>query len=212
MTTRGRPRDEAARERIVTAATELFVRDGYVATTIGAIAQHAQVAVKTIYTAYGNKLGILSAAHDRAVLGAGESTPLLNHAWVRALSDAESIDLAWTDAATHLAASTERVAPILAVIHSAAADPGVGDLLTDLHRQRHVFSLGLARILLALPGAARVPVHRVADILYATMTTESYTLFVTECGWALGQWRDWAHATIARELISSPASSERSDP
>lgn len=41
---------------------------------------------------------------------------------------------------------------------------------------------------------------RVADVLYATMTAESCTLFVTERGWSLDQWRDWAHDTIAREL------------
>ena len=71
MAAKGRPRDEAARERIVRAATELFVRDGYVATTIGAIAEQAQVAVKTIYAAYGNKLGVLSAAHDPRCPGRG---------------------------------------------------------------------------------------------------------------------------------------------
>ena len=32
------------------------------------------------------------------------------------------------------------------------------------------------------------------------MTVESYTLFVTERGWTLDQWRDWAHVTVAREL------------
>lgn len=201
MAVRGRPRDEAARERIVTAGTELFIRDGYVATTIGAIAEQAQVAVKTIYAAYNNKLGVLSAAHDRAVLGAGEPARLLDHDWVQALSAAGSVQAAWADASTHLAASTARVAPILTAIHAAAADPGVAELLADLRRQRHAFSLGLARALLDLPGAApRDAVRRIADVLYATMTVESYTLFVTECDWSLETWRDWAHDTVAHEL------------
>ena len=86
------------------------------------------------------------------------------------------------------------------MIHQAAADPGVADLLADLRRQRHAFSLGLARILLDLPGASPKATDRVADVIYATMTVESYTLFVTERGWTLDQWRDWAHVTVAREL------------
>lgn len=200
MASKGRPRDEAARERIVTAATELFIRDGYVATTIGSIADRAQVAVKTIYAAYGNKLGVLTAAHDRTVLGDGEPARLLEHAWVRALPKAESVDAAWTEAASRLAESTARAAPVMAVIHAAAADPGVAELLVDLRRQRHAFSLGLARLLLDLPGADRLRTSRVADVLYATMTVESYTLFVTERGWTLDQWREWAHDTVAREL------------
>ncbi len=202
MAAKGRPRDEAARERIVAAATALFVRDGYVATTIGAIAEQAQVAVKTIYAAYGNKLGVLSAAHDRAVLGGSEPIPLLEHPWVRALVETESALVAWTEAASRLAESTARVAPVLTVIHQAAADPGVADLLADLRRQRHAFSLGLARILLDLPGASPKVTGRVADVIYATMTVESYTLFVTERGWALDQWRNWAHDTVAREIAA----------
>jgi AcrR family transcriptional regulator len=200
MATKGRPRDDAARERIVAAATELFTREGYVATTIGQIAEQAQVAVKTIYAAYGNKLGVLSAAHDRAVLGGDEPIPLLEHPWVRALITVESVESAWANAADNLAESTARVAPILTVIHEAAADPGVTELLADLRRQRHAFSLGLARILLNLPGGSATATDRVADVIYATMTVESYALFVTERGWALDQWRDWAHDTVAREL------------
>lgn len=200
MAAKGRPRDEAARERIVTAATDLFVRDGYVATTIGAIAEQAQVAVKTIYAAYGNKLGVLSAAHDRAVLGGDEPIPLLEHPWVRALAEMESAQVAWAEAASRLAESTARVAPILTVIHQAAADPGVADLLADLRRQRHAFSVGLARILLDLPGADREATSRVADVIYATMTVESYTPFVTERGWTLDQWNNWAHDVVAQEL------------
>lgn len=70
----------------------------------------------------------------------------------------------------------------------------------DLRRQRYAFSLGLVRILLGLPGARRGVTGRAADVLYATMTVESYALFVTERGWALSEWRDWAHVTVAREL------------
>lgn len=201
MAARGRPRDLEARERIVAAGATLFVRDGYVATTVGSIAAEAQVAVKTIYAAYSNKLGVLSAAHDRAVLGDKGLTPLLEHAWVRSLADASSVDAAWEEAASRLAESTARVAPILRVIHAAAADPAVGALLAALRRQRTTFSLGLAGVLLALPGARQGATSRAADIIYATMTVECYDLFVTERGWTIDQWRDWAHDTVGRELI-----------
>ncbi|MBP2369153.1 AcrR family transcriptional regulator [Pseudonocardia parietis] len=190
----------------MTAATSLFVRDGYVSITVGAIAEEAEVAVKTIYAAYGSKLGLLSAAHDHAVAGSTEPTPLLAHAWVRSLADAESVEAAWADAAAHLAESTARSAPILTVIHAAAADPGVAELQAELRRQRHGFSLGLARILLRLPGAVpRSGTSRVADVLYATVTAESYSLFVTERGWTIEQWREWAHDTVARELTANAA-------
>ncbi|MDO5662237.1 MAG: TetR/AcrR family transcriptional regulator [Brachybacterium sp.] len=200
MAARGRPRDNAARERIVAAATDLFVRDGYVATTIGMIAQQARVAVKTIYSAYTNKLGVLSAVHDTSVAGGSEPLPLLEHEWVHAVAAAESVQAGWERAATELAVSTARAAPVLAVIHAAAADPEVARLLSDLRRQRLQFSRGMARVLAGLPGAAPDRVERVADVLYAVLSCESYTLFVTERGWALELWRDWAHGVVLTEL------------
>lgn len=205
---RGRPRDMAARKRIVEAGTALFLRNGYVSTTVGDVALEARVAVKTIYAAFDNKLGVLSAAHDHAVAGSAESGPVLEQDWVQEMKHAESVESALTSALAHLAMSTARTAPILTVIQTAAADQGVAELLSDLRKQRHTFSLRLTDILLSLPGAVpRAATGRIADVLYATMAAESYTLFVTECGWTTKRWQDWARDTVARELTTAPADS-----
>ena len=42
-------------QRIVTAATELFLADGYVATTLEAVAKRAQVGARTVYLRFGTK-------------------------------------------------------------------------------------------------------------------------------------------------------------
>lgn len=200
-TQRGRPRDEVARRRVVDVATTLFVRDGYLSTTMSDIAAAAGVAVKTVYAAYGSKLGVLTAAHDRAVAGDDAPTPLLDRPWLLALKDAGSPRAAWADAAPRLTASTARAAPIIGVLQSAGADPGVADVLEDLRRQRHTFSLALARILLELPGAAPGgDAHRVADVYYATVSAETYRLLVVERGWSDEAWSRWAHDTVEREL------------
>ena len=55
-------RDERAqvtRGRIADAARRLFLRDGYAATTLAAIAAEADVAVQTVYAVYGSKAGVL---------------------------------------------------------------------------------------------------------------------------------------------------------
>lgn len=194
-------RGAATRERIIAAATELFSRDGYLSTTMGGIAAKAGVAVQTLYLAYGSKVGILSAAHDVAIVGDKDPVPLLERDWVRQLPEAASVGAGWEQTLEQLAPSTARVAPIYVAIGSASADPDVADLLATLREQRHQSSRALAELLLALPGAAQdADSGRVADILYATLTAETYTLLVTECGWPVEHWRHWVHDTVAREL------------
>src|SRR5437763_16336971 len=79
-------RSRATRARIVEAATRVFVRDGYLTTTMAAIAAEAGVAVQSLYLGFGSKLGILSAAFDVAVVGDVEPVPLLERPWVRELA------------------------------------------------------------------------------------------------------------------------------
>jgi AcrR family transcriptional regulator len=45
----------ATRHRVVAAAAPLFVRDGYVETTMAGIARAAGVAVQTLYLSFGSK-------------------------------------------------------------------------------------------------------------------------------------------------------------
>ena len=52
---RRRARATATRARVVEAAMALFIERGYVATTIDAIAERADVSAETIYSTFGNK-------------------------------------------------------------------------------------------------------------------------------------------------------------
>jgi len=81
-------RSRATRARILDAANPLFLREGYLTTTTGAIAVAAGVSVQTLYMGFGSKLGILSAALDVAIAGDHEPVPLLDRAWVRELAEA----------------------------------------------------------------------------------------------------------------------------
>ncbi len=61
--TRKRDR-EATRERIVDAARDLFVEQGYARTTIADIARAADVAPQTVYWAFGSKAGLVREIRD----------------------------------------------------------------------------------------------------------------------------------------------------
>lgn len=200
---RGRPRNEAARAKVIEAGGRLFTRDGYARTTMGGIAAEGGVAVQTIYSAFGSKLGVLSAAHDVALASDDDPIPFLDRDWFTELSEAASIEEAITVTVTHVTASTERVASIYAVVQSASADPEVASLLAGLRDQRHEFSRVLAQQLIRVPEAGSEDESRLADILYATLCVETYAMYVVECRWPVERWREWAHDVLARELAAA---------
>lgn len=200
---RGRPRNEAARAKIIEAGGRLFARDGYARTTMGGIAAEGGVAVQTIYSAFGSKLGVLSAAHDVALASDDDPIPFLDREWFTELSAAASIEEASAVTITHVTASTERVAPIYAVVQSASADPEVAALLADLRDQRHQFSRVLAQQLIKVPGVGPVDESRLTDILYATLCVETHALYVVECRWPVERWRAWAGGVVTRELAAA---------
>jgi AcrR family transcriptional regulator len=64
-------------ERIVAAATELFLADGYVATTLEAVARRARVAARTVYVRFGSKAALFKRVVDVAIVGDTEPVDVL---------------------------------------------------------------------------------------------------------------------------------------
>src|ERR1700686_1611451 len=82
----GRRREQRARrtrDRIVQAATRLFLARGYVATTVDAIAREAGGAAATGHPAFGTEQAILAAGLDFTIAGDAEPVAVLEREWVR---------------------------------------------------------------------------------------------------------------------------------
>lgn len=67
---------------MIAAASELFVRDGYLQTTMADVARAADVAVQTLYLGFGSKVAVLAAALDVAIAGDDDLVPVLERPWV----------------------------------------------------------------------------------------------------------------------------------
>jgi len=120
-------RDEQARRTrraIVTAARELFLGQGYAATTIDAIAAAAHVSRRTVFNAVGGKTVLLKLALEWAIVGDDEPVPLADRPAIKAIQaerDPRRALALWVDMVVDIAA---RVAPIGAVLYAAAdGDP-----------------------------------------------------------------------------------------
>src|SRR5260370_9689146 len=71
-------------QRIVAAATELFLADGYVTTTLEAVAKRAQVGARTVYLRFGTKAALFKRVVDVAIVGDTEPVDVLGRDWMQA--------------------------------------------------------------------------------------------------------------------------------
>src|SRR5947199_8202880 len=68
---RRQERARRSRATIIESAERLFLRDGYSATTVAAIAAEAGISADTIYKSFGGKPGLIRAIRARALEGEG---------------------------------------------------------------------------------------------------------------------------------------------
>jgi AcrR family transcriptional regulator len=194
-------RSRATRARILEAATRLFVRDGYVTTTMAAIATEAGVAIQTLYLGFGSKLGILSAALDVAIVGDDEPLSLLERPWVRELTETRDGRQAVRLFVGEVARILARTYPLYAVVQAAAAGEAA-DLLAENKRQRYQGVHAIATRLSAKPGfAPGLTVDQAADMLYALVSEEHYGLLVVDRGWSPEAWETWCADTLSEALF-----------
>src|SRR6266536_3600734 len=77
----------ATRREILEAAQQLFEQQGYVATTMEAIAAEAGVALKTVYIAFMTKSRLLRALWDLLLKGDAEEAPVAERPWYREIME-----------------------------------------------------------------------------------------------------------------------------
>jgi len=200
-------RDEQARRTrraIVTAARELFLGQGYAATTIDAIAAAAHVSRRTVFNAVGGKTVLLKLALEWAIVGDDEPVPLADRPAIKAIQaerDPRRALALWVDMVVDIAA---RVAPIGAVLYAAAdGDPEAAELLASEAQVRMYGARAFAGHLASLDGLAPgVSEQQAADLCWAVNDGHLYSLLVTQRGWtpaALAQWlSDSLTATLLR--------------
>ncbi len=195
-------RGRETRAKVVGAAVELFVRDGYLQTTMADIARAASVAVQTLYLSFGGKGAVLSAAMDVTIAGDDEPMPVIERAWHQAMREEPDGRRAYGHFLSASAEIIERFYPLYAVIRAAAADPEVAELLERNKRERFTTFRAVVEELGTKDGyAPDLHVDRATQTMYAQQSEETYGLLVVEHSWTLTDWRSWVEKHVAAELF-----------
>jgi AcrR family transcriptional regulator len=182
---------KTTRQTVLAAATRLFTRLGWAATTIGAVATEADVAIETVYAGFGSKSGLLTAVIDTALAGDDEPVPLADRPEYARLGPGSPQER-MRAAAQLVAGIHDRSVPLLRALQEAAAsDPGAAarweryeaDRRTEIRR-------GLELVLGRRAG------ERTVDAAWAISGPEVFAKLVLDRGWPVRSYARWLAGSV----------------
>ena len=202
----GRQREERARrkrQRMVDAASWLFLERGYMATTIEAIAREAAVAPATVYQAFGTKQAILARILDQTITGDAGPAALLDRDWVKQASQHPGPRQRLALVIQHTSQVAARTAPIKNVMRdAAAADPAIWQLLREDDQRRHITQQALVDLVIGQDSLrAGCDRDHAAATFFALVNSNCYQLLATHLGWTPADWQQWLTSVLDRELF-----------
>src|SRR3954467_10368456 len=175
-----RRREQAAATRleILDAAERLFLRDGFAATTMAAIAREARVALKTVYVAFATKSGLLQALWNNRLRAEDEDRPMGRHPDYLAVLAEPDPERKLRLNARNSRLGKLRIAALAEVIRGAApTDPDIAVLWERINREYHANQEAVVRSL-AEQRALGMEVERATDILWTLNHPSTWQLLV----------------------------------
>ena len=200
-------------ERIIAAATELFLENGYVPTTLEAVAKRAEVAARTVYVRFGTKAALFKRVVDVSIVGDTQPVNVLGRDWAQAGMTAPT-------AAERIAASAavgrqimQRTGALFAVAQqAAAAEPLIAEFWQQGRQQSRqaqaMFWTQMADDGLLDPA---IDLDWLIDTAALLAAAETYLLITHMTSWDLDTYQKWLVATFTR-LSAPPTGNAPSQP
>jgi AcrR family transcriptional regulator len=185
----------ATKAQIASAARALFAAQGYVGTTIAAIAEAADIPAPTIYSAFGGKAAIL-----QAIAWGVAGTLDIDRAHEQALGQPDPRD-GLRMAANIQRRQFEQMYDVIAIYQEAArTDPDIArDTQTIAANRERAFRRHIETIASQLtPG---VSVNDGVTIYLALVLPEVYRTLVIEGGWTADRYEDWLADALITQLL-----------
>jgi AcrR family transcriptional regulator len=200
-----RRREQAAATRlaILEAAEQLFVDNGYVATSVGEIAERADVALKTVYAVFGTKAEVLRALWNLRMRGDEEPVPIYERPWFRALADEPDPKRRLELLARNARTVRERTAALTEVLRLAA--PADEQIAGIWRRMEHdLYEIGMTAMVETLVKDKALAVDRktAKDILWTLIHPEVYLLLVRQRGWTPKAYERWVARVLCEQLLA----------
>ena len=195
---------QETRRRIVEAAALMFVRDGYSATSISAIAQQAGVAVPTVYASLRSKANILRAVVELTVRGDDDAAPLASRRrWQELERQQDPREQLALFAHLHRQIC-DREAAVFAQLEAAAgADPEATKLLAEHDERRYETERRLARSLHRRKQLKpNLAAREAADVIWTLASERTYLALVRDRRWKADTYERWVAEQLEAALLA----------
>jgi AcrR family transcriptional regulator len=192
----------ATRTRIRHAAHDLFLEEGYVATTMKRVAATAGVGERTLYDAFPTKQALFHHVLDVAIAGDEAPIRVADRPEISAIRDVTDAPAAIRQLVEYTTSLFERAADMIMVsVEAAGADPDMRAAADAGAQATHAVYLDVARHLkrrrtLRAGLSAKVA----ADILFGLASPHLHQLLRRQRGWSPDRYRNWLENALVREL------------
>jgi AcrR family transcriptional regulator len=191
------------RAAVLEAAHRLFVRDGYPATSMQAIAAEAGVAPKTVYLAFATKSGLLRALWDLALKGDEDDAAVDQREWYREVIEEPDPEKQLRLTARNSRIVKVRIAPLLEVIRDGApVDADVAALWDLIHTDFYENQRSIVEVIHRKRALRRgLDIATATDILWTLNHPDVWLLLVGRRGWSPERWERWFADTACAQLL-----------
>jgi len=180
----------ANRRRVLDAAGELMLEQGYLATTIKQVATRACVSPEMIYRAFGSKRELVKRLYDTTIAGDDDDVPLGERAQIQQALGAPSLTSALWLYSEFVATYHQRASQLSKLL--AEADAEIAGLRRETEQERlrgvTAFVSRLAERGLRDPG---IEAQSVAQACWTLTSPAVYHQLVGQCGWTIESYRGW---------------------
>ena len=184
-------------------ARRRFLADGFASTTVGAIADGADVSVESVYKAFGNKAGLLKAVFDVAAVGDDEPVPLAEREMVAAIkAEPDGREKLRIYCRSYIERA-ERMVPVNLLARDAAAnDAAAAGVLQKLHRERLTGMTEFAQHLRDARVLRKgVTVDEARDVRWTYTSAEVWEMLVMQRGWKPDRFGRWLNQQLTAALL-----------
>lgn len=190
------------RQAILTAARDLFLSQGYAATTMPAIAGAAGVALDTVYAAVGPKPDIIRLLVEVAISGEAAPVAADDRNYVREMQREPDPRRKLARYARAVCEIQGRLAPLFVALREGAqVDPALAALWQEISERRAANMRRLVADVAAGGLRQGVGIEEAADLIWSMNSPEFYLLLVRERGWSPAQLERWLTEIWCRTLL-----------
>jgi AcrR family transcriptional regulator len=191
------------RARVIAAARDAFLADGYAGTTVRAVASAAGVSVATVEQAFGTKAELLRQVIDVAIAGDDEPIGVLQRGPAAEAGRAGTASDFLHAVAAILTAGQQRSARLVVVAaEAAAADVGLRPVVAQRLELRAVTAAWIVDgVVRRRPLRPDLAGDHAVDTVWLLMDPVVFCRLTEDRGWSAEHYQEWFADSVQRLLL-----------